>query len=73
LAIVAGDGTFTKVRPAGISGVDETVLPTHPWNVRNFGWVPLPNGTVATVTMRTANEAADSADFINRQYLNPQK
>lgn len=64
------ESAFRYKRPEGISGVDESLLPTDRWNVRNFGWFPAP-GTIAvpTVTMRTANEAAESADFINREYL----
>jgi hypothetical protein len=64
------DAQFQFVRPAGVSGVDASVLPADPWNVRNFGWFPRRN-TVPTITMRTANEAAESADFINRNYLTP--
>lgn len=63
---------FTYKRPAGISGVDTALLPNNLWNVRNFGWFPdfFANGdTVATVTMRTANEAAESVELINKDYL----
>jgi hypothetical protein len=58
-------------RTEEVSGVDESVLPKGRWNVRNFGWgVNLFNGPrEATVTQRTANEAAESAVFINRAYL----
>lgn len=64
----AGSGRLHYVRPAGISGPNAALLPTDDWNVRNFGWVPFTN-PVETVTMRTANEAAAAADFINRVYL----
>lgn len=63
---------FQYQRPAGISGVNNTVLAKHFWNVRNFGWFPnfFEGGvTVESVTMRTANEAAESAEFINREYF----
>ena len=68
---------FRFARPDGVSGVDENVLPQDAkpgpsWNVRNFGWFPgrgLGLNPVATVTTRTANEAADSAAFINKNYL----
>ncbi len=58
--------------PEGVSGVADAVLPEkspagRSWNVRNFGWFP--GATVPTVTRRAANEAAESADFINRKYL----
>jgi len=61
---------FQYVRPQGVSPVDETLLPKDRWNVRNFGWFP--SGVTIgqpTVTQRTANEAAESADYINRNYL----
>lgn len=61
---------FQYRRPDGISPVDQDLLPKDQWNVRNFGWFPTgTHGGTATVTMRTANEAAESADFINRNYL----
>jgi hypothetical protein len=57
-------------RPEGLSPVDDTLLPDDHWNVRNLGWFPKAGGpAVATITVRTANEAAESADFINRNYL----
>jgi hypothetical protein len=61
---------FEYVRPKGVSGVDPAVLPAEDWNVRNFGWFPSPftKTTRATVTMRTANEAAECVEFINREY-----
>lgn len=67
-SLQAGSGRLHYARPAGISGPNPALLPTDDWNVRNFGWVPFTN-PVETVTMRTANEAAASADFINRVYL----
>lgn len=61
---------FQYRRPDGISPVDEEMLPKDQWNVRNFGWFPAgAHGGTPTITMRTANEAAESADFINRNYL----
>jgi hypothetical protein len=69
LKIKAGNGPFAYTRPRGVSGVSEKVLPTSKWNVRNFGWFPVRGAAaVATATFRTANEAADSADFINKEY-----
>jgi len=57
-------------RPKEISGVADAVLPKDRWNVRNFGWGLLKGpGFVETVSQRAANEAAASADFINRKYL----
>lgn len=65
------ESEFQYHRPDGISSVDDDLLPKDQWNVRNFGWFPTGStGGVPTVTMRTANEAAESADFINRNYLN---
>ena len=55
--------------PAGISGVEPSALPQTKWNVRNFGWFPRQGTVAATATMRTANEAAETADFVNREYL----
>ncbi len=63
---------FQFKRPTGISGVDGGVLARQRWNVRNFGWFPdfLNGGAVVeSVSMRTANEAAESAEFINREYF----
>ncbi|MBN8625203.1 MAG: hypothetical protein J0M17_06930 [Planctomycetes bacterium] len=57
--------------PAGLSGVDERRLPQSDWNVRNFGWFPRGATIAETVTLRTANEAAESAEFINREYTAP--
>jgi hypothetical protein len=65
------DAMFRFAVPAGVSGLDETLLPKDRWNVHNFGWFqrPASSPALATVTMRTANESAESADFINREYL----
>lgn len=63
---------FQFKRPAGISGVNHNVLAKAAWNVRNFGWFPdFFNGgaAVESVAMRTGNEAAESAEFINREYF----
>jgi hypothetical protein len=65
LQIAPGNATFRYVPPAGISGADPAHVPKDPWNVRNFGWFR----KSATATVRTANEAAESADVINHQYL----
>lgn len=52
------------------AGVKPECLPSDHWNVRNFGWgVGRGNNFQATATMRTANEAAESAHFINHKYL----
>lgn len=64
----SGNDGFAYQRPAGISGVASSVLPTDQWNVRNFGWSPF-NSPPETATMRTGNEAAACADFINREYF----
>lgn len=55
--------------PAGISKVAASVLPTDKWNVRDFGWgLNFFNNREfkPTVTQRAANEAAESADLINK-------
>jgi hypothetical protein len=71
LGIGTVQSEFQYDRPDGVSSIDEALLPTNDWNLRNFGWFPSgAAGGVPTATMRTANEAADSADFINRNYLN---
>ncbi len=67
LSLPDGDGTFRYVRPAGVSGVDPTVLSVGPWNVRNFGWF---NGRPA-VSQRAANEAAESLAAVIRDYQTP--
>ncbi len=62
-------------QPAGISGVDPSLLPKDVWNVRDFGWglafFAPPRGFAPTITQRAANEAAESADTINKIYLSP--
>ena len=66
----------TAFKPAaGISGVAEDVLPKDRWNLRNFGWgfnftggSGFPRGFQPTVSQRAANEAAESADYINKNY-----
>jgi hypothetical protein len=70
LKISANDPKFRYTRPEGISGVDEAHLPRTIWNVRNFGWFhPRVGQVLPTITMRTANESADAADFVNREYF----
>ena len=70
LDIPRGDGMFRYAVPAGISGADAGHLPQSAWNVRNFGWFQQRDSApLATITTRTANEAAESADFVNREYL----
>ncbi len=66
---IASDPSVAFQRPAGISGVAKAMLPKDKWNVRDFGWFPR-GATELTITQRAANEAAESADFINRNYLN---
>lgn len=69
LAIPEGDKRFQYVLPQGISGVDDTHLPAAPWNVRNFGWGVVRGNALPTISMRTANEAAEAAEFVNREYF----
>lgn len=72
LGLQSQASSFQFQHPAGASGVSDDVLAKNDWNVRNFGWFPdFRKGGVAveSVTMRTANEAAESAAFINREYL----
>lgn len=61
--------------PSGISKVAPSALPNNKWNLRNFGWGFNFNGATSffspTVSQRAANEAAESTDFINRNYLAP--
>ena len=73
-------GSFAFVRPPELSAGDPDLLPADDWNVRMFGWFPDAKGrfsaagpgpTVATVTVRTANEAAEAVEFINREYPSP--
>jgi hypothetical protein len=53
-----------------IQGIDPAVLPTGPWDVRNFGWAPAGKGSIqATVTRRTAAETAAVVSFINAGLL----
>jgi hypothetical protein len=76
LRIKSDPGPYLYVAPPGISGIDTSLLPGTPWNVRCFGWgapETLEDTTTPvsppTATTRTANEAAESADFINKNYL----
>ena len=69
--LVAPEGIAFK-HPAGISKVAEAVLPKDKWNVRDFGWgfnFFVDKGFRATITQRAANEAAESADLINKESL----
>jgi hypothetical protein len=60
--------------PDGVSGLDPSAIPKDQWNVRNFGWgVNIDTTVVATVSVRTANETTESADFINKNYINQPK
>ena len=65
LNLGATDSMFKYARPDGISTVDPAMLPTTPWNTRNFGWFK----TSPTITMRAANETAEATHFTNREYL----
>lgn len=66
----------TAFKPAtGISGVAQDVMPKDRWNLRNFGWgfnftgePGFTQGFQPTVSQRAANEAAESADYINKNY-----
>ena len=71
LDLPAGDGALRFATPDGISGVDDAVVPGDIWNTRNFGWFQrrASDRIAPTVTMRTANEAAESVEVINRDYL----
>ncbi|HEV7279200.1 MAG TPA: hypothetical protein VGN57_03215 [Pirellulaceae bacterium] len=62
----------------GTSNLDDSLLARGNdlqinWNLRNFGWFPQDVfqslQPIATATHRTANEAADSAEFINQRYF----
>jgi hypothetical protein len=66
LSLPPAAARFHYSPPKGISGVSPDKLPGSKWNVRNFGWGP--DGQ-PTVSQRTANESADAADLINREYL----
>ncbi len=70
LKLAVGSGRLHYERPAGISGPNDALVPNDIWNVRNFGWFPFKE-PMETVTLRTANEAAASVDFVNRIYLTP--
>ncbi len=62
-------------KPEGFQGVKPEAVAETDWNVRNFGWgVNFPTRTTqATVAVRTANESADVAEFINHNFLLPAK
>ena len=69
LQLGPADASYQFKRPEGISGLDESLLPKNEWNVRNLGWFPGDGVVEATATFRTANEAAESVDSINREYI----
>ena len=49
-----------------IPGVEPSVLPSHKWNLRNFGWSRTGNVNRATITRRTATETAEVVDAVNK-------
>ena len=66
--LTAPEGIAFK-QPAGISKVADAMLPKDTWNVRNFGWgfnFFAKKTFKPTITQRAANEAAESADLINK-------
>jgi hypothetical protein len=71
--LTAPEGIAFK-QPSGISKVAASVLPKDKWNVRDFGWgfnFFVDKGFKPTVTQRAANEAAQSADLMNKGPLEP--
>jgi hypothetical protein len=66
---IASQPMFTFKHPVGISKVAASVLPKDKWNVRDFGWgLNISEGKFKpTITQRAANEAAESADLINKR------
>jgi hypothetical protein len=66
---LSSDGMFIYKRASEVSGGEPSHLPQDGWNVRNFGWFQRGSQTFPTVTVRTANEAAEAADFVNREYF----
>lgn len=71
LTVPTGDGMFRYRLPEGISTVAEAHLPPSRWNVRNFGWFERKGAVLETISMRTANETAEAAEYINREYFSP--
>lgn len=58
-------------KPKAFPGIDPNVLPSGPWDVRNFGWAP-PAGKGAfhaEVTRRAAAETTAVVTFINSEVL----
>lgn len=66
LGIKQGDFAFKKA--SDLSELSDAVTPKTRWNVRNFGWGP-PSEKIATVSRRAFNETAESAEFINKNYI----
>ncbi|MES2659484.1 MAG: hypothetical protein V4689_12770 [Verrucomicrobiota bacterium] len=64
--ITSGGLSFKK--PDTLSNLSVKVLPNGQWNVRNFGWGP--GEGKPTVSRRAFNEMAESAEFINKNYVN---
>lgn len=69
LKISESDPKFRYAPPPGVSGVDDAHLPQSVWNVRNFGWFTRAGKILPTISRRTANESAEAADFVNREYF----
>lgn len=61
---------FAYARKDGLDAVKSEFISTDPWNVRNFGWGVIVSTASPTAAVRTGNEAAESAAFINREYIN---
>ena len=63
-------GNITGFQYSPVAGVQEQLLPTTDWNVRNFGWFArdILTSPKPAITLRTSNEAADVLKFIKANY-----
>jgi hypothetical protein len=64
--------TMTLLHVTDIPGINQAVLPSTQYDVRNFGWGAGKAGIQSTVTRRAANETASVVTFINSNLLSNQ-
>jgi hypothetical protein len=63
---------MTLLHVTDIPGINQAVLPSTQYDVRNFGWGAGKAGIQSTVTRRAANETASVVTFINSNLLSNQ-
>ncbi|MGD0303384.1 MAG: hypothetical protein ABSC71_00990, partial [Candidatus Acidiferrales bacterium] len=64
---------MTLLHVSDIPGINQAVLPSTQYDVRNFGWGAGKAGMQSTVTRRAANETTAVVTFINSNLLSTQQ